>query len=222
MWMGNLPLWSLTYIWWFYVLIGIYKKFVQDGKNLLLTFGIIAIIGVITKRIYPTVLSDILLYSFILATGSYICWCCINNEFTFKRLIRILMVYILIMITHIALNYSKFTQFDITHHFQHPYFEIRHFAVAAFFILIIYIVRKVKLTHYIEICFKPFGIIASFSYALYIIHYCFIPKLMSINIGLNQSLQIIFTLFVFFVTSYILEVLLQRNLLNYIEKKKIL
>lgn len=78
-WMSNLPLWSLTYIWWYYLLIGLFKKFIGDGKKLLVVFFLIAILGEVTYKLCPTVLSLILIYSFILATGSYVCWCILYN-----------------------------------------------------------------------------------------------------------------------------------------------
>lgn len=218
--MSNLPLWSLTYIWWYYLLIGLFKKFIGDGKKLLVVFFLIAILGEVTYKLCPTVLSLILIYSFILATGSYVCWCILYNKFNLKRVIGIAGAYIALMAIHALLFRNDFMSFSLSMHFQYPFCEIRHFGVATLVIVMIYIIKRCHLTRYFEIVFKPFGIVASFSYALYIIHFNLRKPLMSIDIGINSYLQLFCAILIICVIAYFMEVYLQKWIVGLFSKNK--
>lgn len=218
-WMSNLPLWLLTYIWWYYFLIGLYKRFIGDGEKLIGVFLLIAIVGEVTYKLCPTVISLILIYSFILATGSYVCWCIMHEVFTLKRVFGIVGAYISIMAIHCLLFLNDFMSFTVSQHFQFPYCEIRHFGVATLLIVLIYVIKCFHLTSYFEIVFKPFGVLASFSYALYIIHFN-LKTLMSIDIGINPYLQLILTIIIICTIAYFMEVYLQKWVVGLFARNK--
>lgn len=219
-WMSNLPLWSLTYIWWYYFLIGLYRRFIGDGKQLLVSFFLLALLGEVTYKLYPTVLSLILIYSFILATGSYSCWCILHDDFKPKKVVGIVSAYIVIMAIHIIIFRKEFMSFSPSQHFLYPFCEIRHFGAATFLIVLAYVIKHLSLTRYFEIALKPFGVVASFSYALYVIHFSLRKPLMSIDIGTNTYLQLALAIIIICVVAYFMEVHFQQWVVGLFTKNK--
>jgi peptidoglycan/LPS O-acetylase OafA/YrhL len=165
--LGNLPLWSLTYEWWFYMLFFVAYKFIFQSPY---RFYIIAFFSVVAYSIYwmfPNQLSLILTYFSIWWSGIELADLYIHKkELNFSRLKPILLILAsLSLVSFIPVLYAEEIRLGF-----YPFLIFRHFTFALLSVFTIWLVIKFKMDKYNHMI-APFAKIAPVSYGLYIFHF---------------------------------------------------
>ena len=197
---NNQPLWSLGFEWWFYMLFFFHFYLIKNktiNYKLLSTF-LISLFGIISFYFYNNQISTFLMYYFVWFSGVV---------FVFKGVKRkIYIKYLTISFILIAFYYLIYLHnVEYTKSYIYPWITFRHF-LGFFGILVSFIVlQKVLIllveNNIIKKIVKPFIYIASFSYAIYIIHY---PIMNAINeLEINSLNKFLFTSTLTLLLSYL-------------------
>lgn len=169
--LGNLPLWSLSYEWWFYMLyFPIVKFFKNKSSNFVYLIGICS---AITYLYYPNFLNRELFYFVIWWSGVVLARVYVNNnEIKFndlKSLFSSLFIIIIILTVNVFLNYKGGTVG------LSPILELRHFIFSFVIILVALGWYKLKWIGF-NFTIGIFKKVAPISFGLYISHYFLISN----------------------------------------------
>jgi peptidoglycan/LPS O-acetylase OafA/YrhL len=201
---GNLPLWSLSYEWWFYMLFYPIYKFVPEGKQMLVVL-LCSLAGLASYYLFPNQISLFLLYFIIWWSGVELGKIFLHKEeYTLKRTCFIwssLMLFILLLFFAFYFDSKENLQFGL-----HPVLEIRHFSAAFLFVITGILWSRIKFMG-IQV-FDVFKMIAPISFALYIYHY---PLLVILQLPAGGSVlvQKIVLFVVLIIFSFLMEIKLQ-------------
>jgi len=171
--MGNTPLWSLSYEWWFYVLYFPAIKWVSNSvlrNRLVLVVTLLAASWYVTS---PDFGSRLLMYFLIWWSGVVLSEQYLNNSINYRNIFPIL-IALLGVISLLALNIFVYSKSGAELRVGvHPVLEFRHFVFSILSIVCALAWRRV---HWIgfNMIFKPFLMLAPISYTLYISHYYFL------------------------------------------------
>jgi peptidoglycan/LPS O-acetylase OafA/YrhL len=206
--LGNLPLWSLSYEWWFYMMfypiyfLLVRRQVFNINSSFLALF--ISIAGWLTYISYPNHISLIMTY-FSLWWSGVACAELYLQEATFKfksLLPVILCLTIMSTLAAIPVLKSYLLNKDLSI-IMYPLLSLRHYGFALFIILFGLIWWNAKLK-YFDFIFEWFKKIAPISYAIYIIHFPII--LLKIPTLSNLYIVILIKIILTVLISYILEV----------------
>jgi peptidoglycan/LPS O-acetylase OafA/YrhL len=165
--LGNLPLWSLSYEWWFYLLFFLaYNTIFKNTKRIYLVLGL-SVFSYCFYLLVPNQIALILSYFIIWWSGVEIADIFIRyNRLPFAKTKPILFCLFSMCLLTIfpVLSTGKF-EFGF-----YPFLIFRHFSIAFFVLVIALIWYNYKMIFFDKI-FSIFTIIAPISYALYIFHY---------------------------------------------------
>ena len=176
--MNNLPLWSLSYEWWFYMLFFfIHHSFRKQASQAAYALGLL---GAFTYLIYPNFASRVLTYLPIWWIGTdiaqlYIRGSKINGK-TLLTPLCVLVACAIVLSANVLFNSTRIqaethdSGFGIS-----PYLELRHFIVAIIFIGVSIYWRQLKWIGFNWI-FGWFKYLAPISYVLYIAHFFLISQ----------------------------------------------
>lgn len=215
--LGNLPLWSLSYEWWFYMIFFFLRtKFKDNASNIVM---ILAVISTISYIFYPFFLNRLLMYLIIWWIGADLASLYLNrNNIDFKPIklqISILLLCLGILILNIAINRTNIKHILGSSSIgMSPFLEFRHFlfTIVALFIAIIW--NKYKWLGFSKTfgLFEPF---AGISFGLYISHYFLIARAQYLNNYIENSIiRYIFYFMICFCFSYIIERIIYRKIHN--------
>jgi peptidoglycan/LPS O-acetylase OafA/YrhL len=170
--MGNTPLWSLSYEWWFYVLYFPLVKWMRNSiwRNRLV-FGV-TLFCACWYVMSPDFVSRLLMYFLIWWAGVELSERYLNNSLNFGNILPVL-IALLGVISLLVLNIFVYSRSGAEiRPGVHPVLEFRHFAFSIFSIVCALAWKRV---HWIgfNLIFKPFLMLAPISYTLYISHYYF-------------------------------------------------
>ncbi|PPD49802.1 MAG: acyltransferase [Methylobacter sp.] len=164
--MGNGPLWSLSYEWWFYMMYyPLVSRFSLSKNNIII--GIVSIIGVATYTYIPNQLSRFMMYFSIWWIGVFFADAYMKNIITIKTYaypFALLFLCTFGLILNAIIHKSSITSVGI-----YPILEIRHFSAAIFTLVISLIWYRLNWVLFDKF-FSVFKHISPFSYALYIAH----------------------------------------------------
>ncbi|ARV61233.1 hypothetical protein BZZ01_23800 [Nostocales cyanobacterium HT-58-2] len=204
----NLPLWSLSYEWWFYMMFFPIDTFFPNKFQKYTVIGI-SITGYVTYFTYSNQVSIILMYFVIWWSGVELAKeYCQKAKVTFsgQKLTIITLALFCLLLLFQVMTYKGKLYFGI-----HPILELRHFFMAL--ILIILGIAWQNLSFFgFKYTIGWFCIFAPISYGIYILH---IPIMISFNIfkAINHSvLEIILSLALTLLLAYLLEVKLQKKI----------
>jgi peptidoglycan/LPS O-acetylase OafA/YrhL len=164
--LGNLPLWSLSYEWWFYILFIIVASKIKSGTSKIIYIA--GTIATFTYLFFPNFLNRILMYLVIWWVGADIAKLYLNKaNITFTNLkgpLVALALNIVLLVINVLIN-GKLTAIGVS-----PLLELRHFSFALFAVIIAIHWKKMKWIGFNGSLglFEP---IASISFGIYISHY---------------------------------------------------
>lgn len=216
--LGNIPLWSLSYEWYFYfIFIIIYKK----ANNSSIIVYLLSVASSILYIYYPNFFFRELMYFAIWWTGVDIAKLYINHkEINFKNIK--LMLFSLFIIC-LVLLFNVFKQGEIKNVIipgatgEYPWLEFRHFLFTILIISFAVIWKKMKWIGF-DIIFKPFAAIAPISFGIYISHWFLVFNTSYISFIDNRSIRLTVSLLICVLFSYFLEL----KLVPFIRKKLII
>lgn len=199
--LGNLPLWSLSYEWWFYMMFFPLIYFFK-GQSSKIVF-IVGCIATLTYIVYPNFFNRILMYLVIWWSGVEIAKLYDSgkeiNLKNLKLVIVTLSVIIIILILNVYLNYNGLTIG------VYPILELRHFAFSLFALFIALIWKRFNWIFF-NSTFGIFVRLAPISYGVYISHYFLISRANYLDVLIqNNILRYFLYILICLGFSYLLE-----------------
>ncbi|OED36841.1 hypothetical protein AB833_25885 [Chromatiales bacterium (ex Bugula neritina AB1)] len=170
--LGNTPLWSLSYEWWFYMLyFPIATRISSYSSQALLVFGL-GIIAAASYTIFPNFITRILTYLPIWWVGVYLSNLYIHGlTDSYKKTlapISGLIIIAAILAIPVALQINSGEKPLLLGY--HPLLELRHILSAITIITVTLAWRKAGWIGF-DFLLKPFLLLAPISYAIYIGHF---------------------------------------------------
>ncbi len=200
--LGNSPLWSLSYEWWFYMLFFILSKKIK--KNLSTTVYLLSTLSTITYIIYPNFFNRELMYFIIWWIGADIAKLFISNKEISLNSLRTPITFVFINILLLAFNmyisYDSGLKFGLN-----PVLELRHFTFALIAIVLAVIWKNYKWIGFNK-TLGLFECIAPISFGIYITHWFLVVNTEYLNFITNNSITKGFLgLILCFCISYLIE-----------------
>lgn len=180
--LNNLPLWSLSYEWYFYILFFIFFLIFKNNKSQ--KVYLITIIATITYLIYPNFINREIMYLSIWWLGGDIAILYLNkkaiNFSNLKLPIFSLCVITILLFLNICIQ-GKLIFKDLNGLFcYHPWLEFRHFLTTLIIINIALIWKKLNWIGFNQ-TFGIFKVFAPISFVIYISHYFLIINATYLN-----------------------------------------
>ena len=169
--MGNGPLWSLSYEWWFYMMFFFLVTRIDSAK-LNVWVGILTITAAISYLIYPFFINRLLMYFAIWWIGVKFANTFLKNE---KFSLRDYLPYTGLLLTiTVILALNLYMNRGVIHTYKYiysayPIIELRHFSFAVIVMVAVIIWHNLKWFAFDQI-FGIFKYIAPCSYVIYISH----------------------------------------------------
>lgn len=220
--LDNLPLWSLSYEWWFYVLfIIIYKKVTLNKSVLVYIVGILSAMSYI---VYPNFINRELMYFVIWWVGADIASLYLNSvSLHYKNLkLPLLSVGLVTLILFFNIYYHGFlTTKNIGSLLgSNPWLEFRHF-LFTFIIIVIALIWKQLKWFAFDYTFGLFEPIASISFGIYISHFFLVVQATYLDGVLSNSfLKYSIYFIVCLLYSYLIERVVYMKIYTLFLKKK--
>ena len=214
--LGNLPLWSLSYEWWFYMLFyAITMKARKHDSKIVYSVGVLAAISYL---IHPNFFNRELMYFVIWWAGADMARLYLaNNNITFasmtKQLVTIALIAAILAL-NIKIHYAPSATLGVS-----PFIELRHFAFA--FVAIAGAIAWQK-TNWIGFnqTIGLFTFIAPISFGIYISHWFLIAHAEYLD-GVVNNVYIKYIIYaaVCIAFSYVIERIVYMHLSKLIMKK---
>jgi peptidoglycan/LPS O-acetylase OafA/YrhL len=205
--MGNGPLWSLSYEWWFYMLFFVLVTRIKPEK-INLWVSIISITAAFSYLFYPFFVNRLLMYFAIWWIGVKFATTYLNQEkFTIRSLIpygAVLLTITLILALNLYLNREVIHTYQFKYS-AFPIIEFRHFAFAliTMFAAVFWQMNKWIGFDYI---FGVFKYIAPCSYVIYISHTYLVVHATYLNFIPYRFLELLLYILVMIAFSWMVEV----------------
>lgn len=215
--LGNSPLWSLSYEWWFYMIFFshfiFYKKIFNNISFLYYSGFVFSLLGLLSYFFFYNQISLIMMYYYVWLSGAIICIIFANKLPNKKSLIiKVLELYFSIIIIYSLLFVLNQNTSSIG---VHPLLELRHYLTSFVFLIIALLYTKYFYTklknnlfyqRLLSIGIKP----ASISFGVYVIHYPIMIFFLTINqkMGgqINENMGFLLTFMFTLILSYIAEI----------------
>lgn len=202
--MGNLPLWSLSFEWMFYMLFPFVFPVIGKSRRRGHLIGIFSLINLVAYIIFPNHIFVVCAYFLIWWTGLEM------GEYFFgdraKSQHRILSIYYIITLLILAgvAYYNQHVLHSLLEAGTYPLLLIRHFAFA--FVCMLLTFHATALTKKALTLLRPFAVLAPISYGIYILHYpIFIQTTFALPVYFSVPLKLIMV----FGFAWLIEVVLQ-------------
>lgn len=203
--LGNIPLWSLSYEWYFYfIFFFVFKKL----RNTSLTVYLLSIFSAIFYVIYPFFTFRLLMYFAIWWTGVDFAKIYIGNSvISFENLkLTIISLLSICLILMFGIYYEG--AINNIHKAggisEHPWLELRHFIFTIVVVMTAVIWKKIKWFGF-DFIFKPFVNIAPISFGIYISHWFLVCNDGYLDFIESSSIRLICAIVVCVLFSYLLE-----------------
>ena len=171
--LGNQPLWSLSYEWWFYMIfIGIMLA-VKKTKRLSLYVYIAGTLSALTYLFYPNFINREVMYLVIWWAGSDLAILYLNRQKMTLGTMRVPLAALLVNMLILTLN-VRMHNYHVSVGYS-PYLELRHFSFALVSVLAAIGWNRLKWVGFDRTLglFEP---IASISFGIYITHWFLIVR----------------------------------------------
>lgn len=203
--MGNNPLWSLSYEWWFYIMYFPIQKYITSKKKQNI-FILLTAVGAAMLYIWsPNFFLRIFMYMSIWWAGVSISNLVIEGrKITLQALSPALLPVAgvtLITLVNIEIQRSEGTLSSIG---AHPLLEMRHHAFAFIAILIALAWKNLNWALF-RFLIAPFALLAPISYVIYISHHYLVASANYLSFINNRALELAGYLAVLLIFSWALE-----------------
>lgn len=196
--LGNTPLWSLSYEWWFYMSFYLFYKLFGDKNSLNLFVPVLIIISAITYILYPFFLNRLFMYY-----GIWWCGVLMARNYLLYSEVKItdlkLPVITLVAASCILMLNAYIKKDTITTIGVSPILELRHFVFAVVVLFAAFLWQKLHWVGF-NLLFDRFKIIAPLSYVLYISHYFLVARATFLDFIENKYIE--FTIYLFLALAY--------------------
>lgn len=210
--MDNLPLWSLSYEWWFYMLYYPIQKYTKLNHNKSLLVLTISSMAAVIYIFSPTFIPRILMYLSIWWIGVSLSNIELGDKnFSLSKMyitIINLVIISIILISNIIIFSASGEKTTIG---IHPMLEARHhiFALLAIFTCLLW--KKHNWVMFDNIV-SPFSILAPISYVMYISHQYIAVNVSYFSFFNNKFLEVCAYLMLLIFLSWITEVIVCRKI----------
>ncbi len=206
---GNLPLWSLSYEWWFYMMFYPIYSYVSPRFQQTLVF-VLSLIGVVSYWCFPNQVSLFLMYFILWWSGVEVARTMAQGHpasiRTQSRTISALLI-ISTLVAGMAVSYVRHggaLSFGI-----HPILELRHF-LSCLLLLCGGLWWAGKSWRGFETVFRHFAVFAPISYGVYVLHYPLAVRGSYLSGLLSRPWDLLGYIAVTFALAYVAEVPFQR------------
>jgi len=203
--LGNDPLWSLSYEWWFYLLFFIIAK-AKLVKNKDYFVFALAIISAITYLIYPFFINRELMYLAIWWSGLYLAKLYISNvKVTYKSLLlpfcSLGIITLVLSVNFLIIDKNTFLQAGALSAF--PILEFRHFLFSLVILFVLPLWTKFNWFGF-DVLLGWFKYVASFSFVIYISQFL-VYDARYLDFIAHKDLRLVSYIAICFLFSYIVE-----------------
>ncbi len=203
--MGNSPLWSLSYEWWFYMLFYPLVRFIKaPQQQSKIVFGL-GVVSTLLYALHPNAILRVLMYLSVWWLGVFLSRLYREERAITPRAIALPMASLALSSTILLGDcwvyrmQGNALQFGI-----HPILELRHFAFAIIIPLAAMLWRKLNWIGFDPLV-KPFAALAPISYVAYISHYDLVVKAKYLSFLNNTALEWLGYMGLMLGFSYVLE-----------------
>lgn len=203
--LGNGPLWSLSYEWWFYMMFyPIYACASNPQRTDNLVFGV-AVLAALVYVVYPTFLPRLLMYFSIWWAGvtisrQYIAGSLGSIKVYLKPVLALATIVVLLAV-NLIWQWKSGAQITFG---KHPVLELRHFVFALVALISAILWHKLHWRMF-DLLIKPFMVFAPISYVIYICHWHLFARADYLEFVGNSYLQWALYFLIVIVVSYLIE-----------------
>jgi len=203
--MGNDPLWSLSYEWWFYMLyfpICSYLKS-KESRHKIVFFS--SIFAAAAYQFSPNFIFRLIMYFGMWWVGVYLSDLVLSKKKITLSTVKLPIINLAVIGGLLTVNaFYAIQKGSAVKLGIHPILEIRHFAFALL-VLIGSVIWYQNKWRGFDLIFKPFLILAPISYVVYISHYYLITSATYLDFIPNIFIKYLLYLACTFAFSYYLE-----------------
>ena len=217
--MGNLPLWSLSYEWWFYMMYYPLKKYLAVSRQRDLVVYVLSLSASVVYIYEPEFFPRLVMYMGIWWTGVFMSNLYISNkQFNVTQIgIPLCFLFFLSLSNGIAV-YRAIQDGSYQSLGIHPVLELRHFLFALMVVCLAMAWKSMRWKGF-DVFFHPFLKIAPISFGLYISHFYFVVNASFLDFIGNPFIEQISYLVLMVAFAYSIERLIfpwgQRLVLNW-------
>ena len=218
--MGNGPLWSLSYEWWFYMLFFPLYTLVRHTSHASTIAFLVSIVASVVYIFYPYFAVRIFMYLAIWWAGAYVGELYLENRHrSFKALLVPCGVLTTIAISLSINVYLFITSTDDKLIFGlHPFNELRHFVFALMAIIGGWIWLKSGWIFY-KTTLHHFRLLAPISYAIYICHDPIMREATYLSFIESPILRWLGYFSIMLMASYLIEILIYPRVRRWLQPK---
>lgn len=203
--MGNTPLWSLSYEWWFYMLYYPIAMAVKSFKAKTKAVLIFSLVGAVIYVASPHFVPRLAMYFSIWWVGVALSQLYLEHRaIELKRLLLPLTGPLLISI---ILSFSCLKHYLNGNAFRfgvHPVLEVRHFLFSIIVVILAIGWMKISWLGF-DTLIKPFESLAPISYGIYISHHYLVVRSTYLSFLNNSAMELTVYILVLLAFSYLLE-----------------